>query len=393
MAQNDLNIANQSFPSFRTDLNNALSAIQTTHSGTSRPTGAVAGQIWLDTTTATSPTLKYYDGADDISLATIDHVGNTVNWLDSTVSITGLSTTATGTVLTLSDTNLNSTVSIRIPTTKGIDDDSGNEFIKFTKTATAVNEFTIINSATGVSPTISATGDDTNIGINLTTKGTGGVVLPAGAVATPALTTTGDLNTGIFFPSADTIAFTEGGTEAMRINSDGNVALAKNIGLGGATPTTSGFGITFPASQSASTDANTLDDYEEGTWTPTYVPSGTNFTSITYSSQNGRYTKIGRQVTVSAFIRTASITKGSASGNIKIESLPFAVGDGGASTGVVSGTSNWLGDYPLSGLASGSSIFLYYRDASDGGDFATNVGDIQTTADGNDTYITITYST
>jgi hypothetical protein len=82
MAQHDYNIANQGFPAFRTDLNNALSAIQTTNSGTSRPTGAVAGQLWLDTTTATSPTLKYYDGADDISLATIDHSANTVNWLD-----------------------------------------------------------------------------------------------------------------------------------------------------------------------------------------------------------------------------------------------------------------------------------------------------------------------
>ena len=85
MAQHDMNIANQGFPAFRSDLNNALSAIQTTHSGTSRPTGAVAGQIWLDTTTATSPTLKYYDGTDDISLATLDHTANTVNQLDSTV--------------------------------------------------------------------------------------------------------------------------------------------------------------------------------------------------------------------------------------------------------------------------------------------------------------------
>ena len=186
MSQHDLNIANQSFPSFRSDLNNALSAIQTTHSGTSRPTGAVAGQIWLDTTSATSPTLKYYDGADDISLATIDHSANTVNWLDSTVSITGLATTATGTVLTLNDTNLNSTVSIRIPTTKGIDDDSGNEFLKFTKTASAVNEFTIINSATGSAPEIQSTGDDTNIDLKITPKGSGKIILD-----------------GLAFPNAD----------------------------------------------------------------------------------------------------------------------------------------------------------------------------------------------
>jgi hypothetical protein len=112
MAQHDYNIANQSFPSFRSDLNNALSAIQTTNSGTSLPTGAVAGQIWLDTTNATSPTLKFYDGADSISLATINYTSNTVDWLDSSVTITGLSTTATGTVLTLSDTAHTTTVNL-----------------------------------------------------------------------------------------------------------------------------------------------------------------------------------------------------------------------------------------------------------------------------------------
>ena len=120
MAQHDFNIANQSFPSFRTDLNNALSAINTSQSGTSRPSGAVAGTIWLDTTSATTPTLKYYDGADDISLATLDHSANTVNWLDSTVSITGLSTTATGTVLTLSDSSLTSSVNLILQNQKEI---------------------------------------------------------------------------------------------------------------------------------------------------------------------------------------------------------------------------------------------------------------------------------
>jgi hypothetical protein len=86
MAQHDFNIANQGFPAFRTDLNNVLTAINTSQSGTSRPSGAVAGTLWLDTTSATTPTLKYYDGADDISLATLDHTANTVNWLDNSVS-------------------------------------------------------------------------------------------------------------------------------------------------------------------------------------------------------------------------------------------------------------------------------------------------------------------
>jgi hypothetical protein len=53
--------------------------------------------------------------------------------------------------------------------------------------------------------------------------------------------------------------------------------------------------IKFPATQSASSDANTLDDYEEGTWTPTVIGSGTAGTA-TYSTQVGRYTKIGNTV-------------------------------------------------------------------------------------------------
>jgi len=55
---------------------------------------------------------------------------------------------------------------------------------------------------------------------------TGGTIsLNAGTVALPSLSTTGDTNTGIFFPAADTIAFTEGGTEAMRITNAGNVGI------------------------------------------------------------------------------------------------------------------------------------------------------------------------
>ena len=85
MAQGDYNIQNQGFPAFRSDLNSTLEAINTSNSGTSRPSSAVAGTVWLDTTSATTPTLKFYDGSDDISLATLDYTANTVNWLDSSV--------------------------------------------------------------------------------------------------------------------------------------------------------------------------------------------------------------------------------------------------------------------------------------------------------------------
>jgi hypothetical protein len=71
----------------------------------------------------------------------------------------------------------------------------------------------IQNSAVTIADT---TGDITTAGYLITA---------AGAVGTPALTTTGDTNTGIFFPAADTIAFSEGGAEAMRIDSDGDVGI------------------------------------------------------------------------------------------------------------------------------------------------------------------------
>jgi hypothetical protein len=60
------------------------------------------------------------------------------------------------------------------------------------------------------------------------TGGAQTIEFAAGTVSAPSITTTGDTNTGIFFPSADTIAFTEGGTEAMRIDSSGNVSVGVN---------------------------------------------------------------------------------------------------------------------------------------------------------------------
>ena len=95
MSQHDYTIDNQSFPAFRTDLNNALSAINTSNSGTSRPSAAVEGTIWLDTSgAATAQLLKMYDGADDILLGTINFTANTIDWADSAseVSLAGVET-------------------------------------------------------------------------------------------------------------------------------------------------------------------------------------------------------------------------------------------------------------------------------------------------------------
>lgn len=104
----DYTIDNQSFPSFRTDLNTVLGAINTTNSGSSRPASAVSGTFWLDTTTATAPILKFYDGSDDITFATFNTTANTVNVSDSAFDIVTDTTPQLGGNL---DVNGNSIVS------------------------------------------------------------------------------------------------------------------------------------------------------------------------------------------------------------------------------------------------------------------------------------------
>jgi hypothetical protein len=101
------------------------------------------------------------------------------------------------------------------------------------------------------------------------------------------------------------------------------IASSGGIALQGATAATSGVGIKFPATQSASSDANTLDDYEEGTFTPFFVPDGGAFTTLTYSAQTGKYTKIGNFVFFSINIFTSVVTLGTASGGLAIGGLPF----------------------------------------------------------------------
>lgn len=82
--------------------------------------------------------------------------------------------------------------------------------------------------------------------------------------------------------------------------------------------------IKFPSTQNASADANTLDDYEEGTWTPTVVGISTAGTA-TYSTQTGRYTKVGRLVFVEFAVSWSGHT---GTGTMVVDGLPFANGSG-----------------------------------------------------------------
>jgi hypothetical protein len=78
--------------------------------------------------------------------------------------------------------------------------------------------------------------------------------------------------------------------------------------------------IVFPSTQSASANANTLDDYEEGTWTPALARVGAS--TLTYTLQNGNYVKIGKQVTVTFRVHINAVTTQGSSVNY-VTNLPF----------------------------------------------------------------------
>lgn len=157
--------------------------------------------------------------------------------------------------------------------TTGINDNNNNEVITITTTASAVNEFTVANAATGANPVISATGSDTNIGITLTPKGTGNAVLTSG-----------------------------------------NLVVAN------------GNGIDFSATSSGTgtMTSELLADYEEGTWTPTDA-SGAGLT-LTVASAN--YTKIGNTVRLQAQITYPSTASGASVllGGLPFSSAQYAIG-------------------------------------------------------------------
>jgi hypothetical protein len=133
--------------------------------------------------------------------------------------------------------------------------------------------------------------------------------------------------------SDNALTFGSGGPyERMRITPGGVLELSQGQ-------------VKFPASQVASSDPNTLDDYEEGTWTPTPKYGGNNVGMVFTSA--GRYIKIGKLVMVQAQINITN--NGSSTGNLTIDGMPFVnsggeicaafIGDGliftGASLGVI----------------------------------------------------------
>ena len=206
---------------------------------------------------------------------------------------------------------------------------------KATGTVAGTTTQVIYNNAGAYAGSANFVFDGTNVGIGTTSPSSFGqlaVVTSGNPIIYTGSTTSGNAGAiaiqGNGAGSYPSLNFTQTATNYWTIGQRGdtNLYLYRQSGSGiviipnnplqvattigvGATPATSGAGISFPANQSASSDANTLDDYEEGTWTPSWTGGIT--------SSNTTYTKIGRVVYVSGQITATGATSGDLSG------LPF----------------------------------------------------------------------
>jgi hypothetical protein len=113
------------------------------------------------------------------------------------------------------------------------------------------------------------------------------------------------------------------GTTAVRarITQSGNLLVGTTTETSSAGVLQVSNGITFPATQSGSSNANTLDDYEEGTWSPSIESAGGSLTAV--NNGTGYYTKVGNVVTI--MCKPVITTNGTGSSYLRITGLPFSV--------------------------------------------------------------------
>jgi len=160
----------------------------------------------------------------------------------------------------------------------------------------------------------------------------------------------------------------------------------------GANLTLSG-GVVFGAT-GGSVTSKTLDDYEEGTWTPVYTSAGSNAITVTYDIQVGRYVKVGNMVKATFRIRTDSVTGGS-SDALRVTGLPFSSANvSSMHYGAAIGRRVGWGTKPATAyVQTNQTYLLMIRDGSEGSGTLTQTNDLATGANDNDLDITVVYQT
>ena len=228
----DYTLSNIGFSAFRSELNDILGAINTLNATTSAPASKAAGSLWLDTTSATTPTLKFYDGSDWISLCTFNYSGNTVNWLDSTVSadLSGDSSPQLGGDLDVNGQDIVSTSNADIdiiPNGTGdvnLGADTvqvGDNNVDATITTQGTGDL-ILNTNNGSSSGNITLADGANGNIKLAPNGTGEILVGAGDAD-------GDITTnGAYDLIIDTNEGTNAGNITLSNGANGDIDLTTN---------------------------------------------------------------------------------------------------------------------------------------------------------------------
>ena len=228
--------------------------------------------------------------------------------------------------------------------------------------------------------TASVGGDATIVGDLTVKKSNGNIVLAndsgvdKGAInmSGGAMRLTADTTVSVYTDGSPI----EGGSLAFDVTTSGNIAFP------------SGQGIDFSATSGTGT-SELFDDYEEGTWTPSYTPTTGSFTTMTYNNQEGYYTKIGDLVYINCLISTNNSNPSGGSGVLLISGLPYTCGASADHSLAISGTINWGGDYPLAGqlIESSSTIKFQYRTVVNGTTSSLDVSDMATSTSSNRNYI------
>lgn len=220
------------------------------------------------------------------------------------------------------------------------------------------------------SATVKVATDDLTVK-NVRSNATSGILQVAGpAAAATRVMTVPDAN------------FTAARTDAANSFSSDQTLADGNLVIG-----TAGKGIDFSVTtDAAGMTSELLDDYEEGTWTPTYQPATGSFTSITYSNTGGVYTKIGNICIVSGYIATSALDTTGGSGAVRVGGLPYGIAGSSGGTrdawrgGSIGYSAGWSGERPSSVFASGgsSTFALMYRTNATSDSAYVDVSDMDT---------------
>ena len=219
-------------------------------------TGALTGAIYVFTDAVEGEYILYNNtsGSYDLTFANTGHAANGV----------AISQGSRAIVYSDGSTIYDALTSVALTTPKvvtGINDVNGNELLKVTATASAVNELTLANQSTGNNPTVTASGGDTNIGLNLVPKGTG--ILQGGGAALKIA----GLET-MWVPASAMYGATTNPADAQQVETTAGRPDMKVLDFDAATDEFAQFSVAFPKSWNEGTVTDQVF------WTPSNTDTG-----------------------------------------------------------------------------------------------------------------------